>query len=57
MPSENALSRRPNIEALKMTSQSAAMPDAISSPEWEYRYFSFDSKWSAGEAMARFGNE
>ena len=26
--------------------------DSILMPEWEYRYFSFDSKWGAGEEMA-----
>jgi hypothetical protein len=29
-----------------------AMLDAILSPEWVYRYFSFDSRWSPGEEMA-----
>lgn len=28
------------------------MLDAIMSPEWEYRYYSFDSEWSEGEMMA-----
>ena len=29
-----------------------AMLDAILSPEWQYRYFSFDSGWSPGQEMA-----
>ncbi|WP_329084197.1 MULTISPECIES: hypothetical protein [unclassified Streptosporangium] len=29
-----------------------AMLDAIMSPEWEYRFYSFDSRWSPVEEMA-----
>jgi hypothetical protein len=32
------------------------MLDAIVEPEWEYRYYSFNSKWSAGEEMASMRN-
>ena len=32
------------------------MLDAILSPEWEYRYYSFDSKWGPGELMASMMN-
>lgn len=42
----------PDIESLKQLSQSLAMLDAIMSPDWEYRYYSFNSKWSKGEMMA-----
>jgi hypothetical protein len=28
------------------------MLDAILEPEWEYRYYSFNSRWSPGEMMA-----
>lgn len=28
------------------------MLDAILSPDWEYRYYSFNSKWATGEMMA-----
>jgi len=28
------------------------MLDAILSPEWEFRYYSFNSKWAEGEMMA-----
>ncbi|MGW2899118.1 hypothetical protein ACWDAO_32160 [Streptomyces sp. NPDC001212] len=28
------------------------MLDAVLSPEWEWRYYSFDSGWSPGEEMA-----
>ncbi|MDQ4120401.1 MAG: hypothetical protein M3209_03035 [Acidobacteriota bacterium] len=46
----------PDIEPLKRLSQSLAMLDAIMSPEWEYRYYSFNSKWNKGEMMASMRN-
>ncbi len=46
------LSVLPDIESLKKLSQSLAMLDAILSPDWEYRYYSFNSKWSENEMMA-----
>ena len=32
------------------------MLDAIIMPEWDYRYYSFNSKWSAGQEMASMRN-
>jgi hypothetical protein len=32
------------------------MLDVILSPEWEYRYYSFNSKWGPGEMMASMRN-
>jgi hypothetical protein len=32
------------------------MLDAILSPEWDYRYYSFNSKWGPGEMMASMRN-
>jgi hypothetical protein len=32
------------------------MLDAIMSPEWEWRYYSFDSRWGPGEEMASMRN-
>jgi hypothetical protein len=46
----------PEIDALRRLSQSLAMLDAIISPEWEYRYYSFNSKWGLGEMMASMRN-
>ncbi len=46
----------PDVESLKKQSQSLAMLDAIMSPEWDYRYYSFDSKWSENEMMASMRN-
>ena len=32
------------------------MLDAILSPDWQYRHYSFNSRWSAGEQMASMRN-
>jgi hypothetical protein len=32
------------------------MLDAILEPEWQYRYYSFNSKWAPGEMMASMRN-
>jgi hypothetical protein len=52
MVSQKRLAALPDIESLKKLSQSLAMLDAIMSPEWESRYYSFNSKWGAGEMVA-----
>ena len=46
----------PDVERLKALLQSLAVLDAILSPEWEYRYYSFNSKWSLGEQMGSMRN-
>jgi hypothetical protein len=51
MISTRDLSGLPDIDALKRLMQSMAMLDAIIQPEWEYRLYSFNSKWSNGEQM------
>ena len=45
-----------DVESLKKLSQSLAMLDAILSPEWEYRYYSFNSKWGKNEMIASMRN-
>jgi len=50
------LAALPDIEDLRRLTQSLAMLDAIKSPEWEYRYYSFNSKWDEGEMMASMRN-
>lgn len=50
------LAALPDIPALKRLTQSLAMLDAILSPEWEYRYYSFDQAWSDGGMMASMRN-
>lgn len=51
----------PGIPLVRERSRSMAVLDAILSPEWEDRYFSFDSHWSPTEEMASMrdgsGNE
>src|SRR5215218_10310749 len=56
MVTKKTLAAIPDIPSLKKLSQSLAMLDAIMSPEWDYRYYSFDSKWAAGEMMASMRN-
>ncbi|NRQ34690.1 hypothetical protein HII36_23065 [Nonomuraea sp. NN258] len=51
----------PGIPEVRDRSRAMAMLDAILSPEWESRFYSFDCRWSAGEEMASMrdgcGNE
>ncbi|GAA4935345.1 hypothetical protein [Actinoplanes utahensis] len=46
----------PEIEELRRRSRALAMCDAILSPEWESRYYSYDSRWRPGEHMASMRN-
>jgi hypothetical protein len=50
------LSSLPDVDALRRVMQSLAMLDAILSREWEYRYFSFNRRWSPGEQMGSMRN-
>ena len=54
--SSRSLSLLPTIENLRRLTQSLAILDAIIEPEWEYRYFSFNSKWDTDEQMASMRN-
>ena len=56
MVTKKRLATIPNVEALRKLCQSLALLDAIMSPEWEYRYYSFNSKWADGEMMASMRN-
>lgn len=42
----------PQIEELRRTTQSLAMLDAILERDWEYRYYSFNSRWATNEQLA-----
>lgn len=53
---EARLKSLPDIEGLRKLTRSLAMLDAIMSPEWEYRYYSFNSKWGESEMMASMRN-
>jgi hypothetical protein len=46
------LSTLPDVNALQRRAQSLAVLDAILSPDWQYRYYSFNSKWDTNEMMA-----
>lgn len=56
MISTRDLSALPPVELLRRVMQSMAMLDAILSPEWQYRYYSFNSKWAPGEQMGSMRN-
>ena len=42
----------PDIAGFRRLTRALATLDAILSPEWEYRYYSFNSNWAEGEMMA-----
>lgn len=56
MVTKARLSALPSIESLENLCISLAMLDAIMSPEWEYRYFSFNAKWGDGERLGSMRN-
>ncbi len=56
MISTRNLSKLPEIDTLRRLMQSLAMLDAILSPDWVYRYFSFNSHWAIGEQMGSMRN-
>ncbi|AWB44433.1 hypothetical protein DCC85_09460 [Paenibacillus sp. CAA11] len=45
------IKRLPGIEKCRNIFKAAAMLDAILMPDWEYRYYSFNSKWDTNEQM------
>jgi hypothetical protein len=56
MISTRDLSGLPDVDALKRLMQSMAMLDAILSPEWQYRFYSFNPKWAGSEQMGSMRN-
>lgn len=50
------LSALPAIPRLKRLTKSMAVLESIVQPEWDYRYYSFDNNWDAGEQMASMRN-
>lgn len=56
MISTRDLSGLPDVDALRRLMQSMAMLDAILSPEWQYRYYSFNARWAKGEQMGSMRN-
>lgn len=53
---KTTLAALPDVEDLRKLTQALAMLDAIMSPGWEYRYYSFNSKWDEREMMASTSN-
>jgi hypothetical protein len=41
----------PSAAAMQRLAQSLAVLDAINSPDWEYRYYSYNPEWAPGEAV------
>ena len=52
MISTRNLTGLPDPPSLKQLTKSLAMLDALIQREWEYRYYSFDSKWADYGEMA-----
>ncbi len=51
-PSTSHPEMLPSIGQVQRITKSIAMLDAIVCPEWDYRYYSYNSKWGPGEEMA-----
>jgi hypothetical protein len=56
MISMRNLTELPTIGTLRKLTKSLAMLDAILMPEWDNRYYSFNSKWAENEQMASMRN-
>jgi hypothetical protein len=56
MISTRDLRRLPDIASLMRVTRALAMLDAILSPEWESRYYSFNGRWAEGQSMASMRN-
>ena len=46
----------PDVDNLRRTLQSMAMLDAILSRDWEFRYYSFNTAWTADEQLGSMRN-
>jgi hypothetical protein len=56
MTAAHLADRLPAIAVVRRWSQSLAVLDAIMSAEWDYRYFSFDTQFGPGQALASMRN-
>lgn len=56
MISTRALASLPDVDDLRALLQSMAMLDAVMSPAWDSRYYSFNARWSRGERMGSMRN-
>ncbi len=46
------ITQLPDPETVRSRSKAMAMLDAILSPEWEMRYYSYDTRWGPSEELA-----
>jgi hypothetical protein len=51
------LNALPDVSILKRLLQSLAMLDAVMSPEWDERFYSFNSNWDDNEQMGSMRND
>lgn len=56
MISTRDLSLLPDVDSLRRTLRAMAMLDAILCREWQFRYYSFNTTWAAGEQMGSMRN-
>ncbi|WP_339910304.1 hypothetical protein [Symmachiella dynata] len=56
MISTRDLTGLPDVSSLRRLLQSLAMLDAILSPDWQYRYYSFNCHWAFGEEWGSMRN-
>ena len=56
MISTRDLSQLPDVKGLRLLLQAMATLDAILCPEWQDRYYSFNSAWADGEEMGSMRN-
>jgi hypothetical protein len=56
MISSRDLSGLPDLSGFRRLTRALAMLDAIMSPDWVARYYSFNSHWADGEMMASMRN-
>jgi hypothetical protein len=56
MTAQDVAHQLPDIAVVRDRSRSLAMLDAILSPEWEYRYYSFDATWGPEDELASMRN-
>jgi hypothetical protein len=56
MISTRDLSLLPDVDRLRRTLQSMAMLDAVLCPDWQFRHYSFDAAWAAGEQQGSMRN-
>jgi hypothetical protein len=56
MAAQDVADQLPDIATVRARARSLAMLDAILSPRWEHRYYSFNAQWGPQEALASMRN-